>query len=83
MSLTNASDAFHRYEPKSKTDPHCTGGWWNDQGKYIECNSTQESSVLHSGFGDGCSRGCCASDADHRARHKHGGGDCMCFGMED
>lgn len=32
------------------------------------CGSTQRSSVLHDD-----------EEADHRERHYHGGGDCMCF----
>ena len=82
-NLANWTDATHLYQPVDSFNPRCTGGWFNDKGDWINCNSTQKDSILHMGYGDGCWRGCCASDADHRQRHDHGGGDCMCFEMED
>ena len=66
MSLTVWEQAIHTYRPGS--DGRCTSGWYNDQGKYIQCTSSQRSSVLH----DDC-------ESDFRQSHDHGGGDCMCF----
>lgn len=82
MSLLNWQSAIHDYKPASATDARCTSGWYNDAGDYIKCTSDQRASVLHRTY-EGCYRGCCASEADHNERHNHGGGDCMCFELED
>jgi len=58
--------AIHTYEPDETGK--CTSGWDNARGKWIECRSTQRSSVLHDD-----------PDSEFRERHYHGGGDCMCF----
>jgi len=62
--------AIHTYEPDDTG--RCTSGWTNDSGKWIECRSTQRSSVLHDD-----------AEASFREMHDHGGGDCMCFEDED
>ena len=62
--------AIHTYEPDDTG--RCTSGWTNDNGKWIECRSTQRSSVLHDD-----------AEASFREMHDHGGGDCMCFESED
>jgi len=59
-------EAIHTYEPD--TEGRCTAGWYNDRGLWINCRSTQRSSVLHDD-----------PEAEFRERHDHGGGDCMCF----
>jgi hypothetical protein len=56
----------HPYEPDK--DGRCTGGWYNVPGRWIECRSTQRSSVLHDD-----------PESAFREAHWHGGGDCMCF----
>ncbi len=54
----------HTYDPDSAG--RCQGGWYNEQGKWIYCHSTQRSSVLHDD-----------PEADFREMHDHGGGDCV------
>jgi hypothetical protein len=68
--ITNYEEAIHTYEPGE--DGRCQSGWYNDDGKWIECGSRQRSSVLHDD-----------PEAEFRERHDHGGGDCMCFESED
>lgn len=70
MSTTPWTSAKHEFEPDE--EGRCESGWTNDQGQWVKCGSTQRSSVLH--FDE---------EADFRERHWHGGGDCMCFEMED
>lgn len=57
---------IHTYEPDK--DGRCTSGWYNARGEWIECRSTQRSSVLHDD-----------AESYFRELHDHGGGDCMCF----
>jgi hypothetical protein len=64
--LTDWHSAIHSYEPDSSG--RCASGWYNDQGVWVQCRSTQRSSVLHDD-----------PDAAFREQHWHGGGDCMCF----
>lgn len=64
------TSAIHTYEPDA--DGRCTSGWSNDRGEWINCRSTQRASTLHDD-----------AEAEFRQRHDHGGGDCMCFEMED
>jgi hypothetical protein len=66
----NYTEAIHTYEPDD--DGRCTSGWYNNYGKWVKCNSTQKSSVLHDD-----------KEAEFRSMHDHGGGDCMCFEMDD
>jgi len=68
--LTRWQDAIHTYRPDLLGK--CQGGWTNDAGEWVQCLSSQRSSTLHDD-----------PDAAHRERHWHGGGDCMCFEMED
>ena len=56
----------HEYLPDAAG--RCTNGWWNTKMQWVDCSSTQRSSVLHHD-----------DEADHRQKHWHGGGDCMCF----
>lgn len=56
----------HTFEPDASG--RCQGGWPNARGVWVECGSTQRSSVLHDD-----------EEAYERAKHWHGGGDCMCF----
>jgi len=64
------NEAIHTYTPDATG--HCRSGWVSNNGNWINCNSTQRSSVLHDD-----------PEADFRERHYHGGGDCMCFENED
>lgn len=67
MAVTPWTDAIHTYDPDPSTRK-CQSGWLNDDGKWIECQSTQRSSTLHDD-----------PEAEFRQMHDHGGGDCMCF----
>jgi hypothetical protein len=63
-------DAIHEYEPDE--NGRCTNGWYNARDEWIECRSTQRSSVMHDD-----------PEAEFRSMHDHNGGDCMCFEMDD
>jgi hypothetical protein len=73
-------DSIHEYDPDQSG--RCQAMLIRHGAVSNRCNSTQRSSVMHAN-NDGCYRGCCASEEDHRERHNHGGGDCMCFEWED
>ena len=70
MAVTPWTAAIHTFDPDESG--RCKGGWYNDEGYRIACTSTQRSSVLHDD-----------PEAEHRERHWHDGGDCMCFEGED
>ncbi len=70
MTTTPWTDAIHTFDPDETG--RCRSGWANDAGEWVECRSTQRSSTLHDD-----------PEAAHREAHWHGGGDCMCFEMED
>lgn len=70
MSTEPWQRSIHTYEPDESG--RCTSGWSNDDGKWVQCLSTQRSSVLHDDL-----------EAEFREMHDHGGGDCMCFEMDD
>lgn len=67
---TYHGEAIHTFRP-DKTG-RCMNGWYNGRGEWIECRSTQRSSVLHDD-----------AESEFRQMHDHGGGDCMCFESED
>jgi hypothetical protein len=69
MTLVSWEAAIHTYEPDDMG--RCTGGWYNDEGEWVACHSTQRSSTLHDDL-----------EASFREMHDHGGGDCMCFESE-
>lgn len=68
--IRDYTEAIHTYQPDDKG--RCRSGWYNDEGKWINCRSTQRSSVLHDD-----------PEAEFRQMHDHSGGDCMCFEMDD
>jgi len=70
MATTPWTQAIHGFQPGP--DGRCTSGWLNDTMEWVACRSTQRSSVLHDD-----------PEAARREAHWHGGGDCMCFEMED
>lgn len=64
--LRDWTEAIHTYKPDATGI--CQSGWYNGRGDWIDCHSTQRSSVLHDD-----------PEAEFRQMHDHGGGDCMCF----
>lgn len=69
MNDNGVGAALHTYEPNG--DGRCQSGWYNARSEWVECRSTQQSSVLHDD-----------PEADFRQSHWHDGGDCMCFEFE-
>ena len=59
-------EALHTYTPDA--GGRCTSGWYNRRDEWVECRSTQRSSVLHDD-----------AESEFRELHDHNGGDCMCF----
>lgn len=58
--------ALHTYAPDA--EGRCTSGWYNGRDVWVECRSTQRSSMLHDD-----------AEAEFREMHDHAGRDCMCF----
>ena len=71
MSVTPWTAAIHTFDPDPETGK-CRGSWMNDRYQRVNCLSSQRSSILHDD-----------PEADHRERHWHDGGDCMCFESDD
>ena len=68
--MVQREQAVHTYEPDK--EGRCGGGWYNSRSEWIVCGSRQRSSVLHDD-----------PESNFREAHDHGGGDCMCFEMDD